>query len=60
MPGLQRIALADRPPNRDIWVGYHHDLRHMDRLRDAGYRRYDAVECRDRDAMIGSCCKQQE
>lgn len=31
--GLQRIALADQPPGRDVWVGYHHDLRHMDRLR---------------------------
>jgi DNA-binding transcriptional LysR family regulator len=33
LPGLQRIDLPDRPPSRDIWVGYHHDLRHMDRLR---------------------------
>jgi len=31
--GLQRIDLPDLPPGRDIWVGYHHDLRHMDRLR---------------------------
>jgi molybdate transport repressor ModE-like protein len=31
--GLQRIDMADQPPGRDIWVGYHHDLRHMDRLR---------------------------
>ena len=31
--GLQRIDLPDQPPGRDIWVGYHHDLRHMDRLR---------------------------
>lgn len=31
--GLQRIETADEPPTRDIWVGYHHDLRHMDRLR---------------------------
>lgn len=33
VPGLQRIATPDEPPGRDIWVGYHHDLRHMDRLR---------------------------
>jgi len=32
-PGLQRIATPDLPPSRDIWVGYHQDLRHMDRLR---------------------------
>jgi DNA-binding transcriptional LysR family regulator len=33
LPGLQRIDLSDEPPARDIWVGYHQDLRHMDRLR---------------------------
>ncbi|MNS77137.1 LysR substrate binding domain protein [compost metagenome] len=33
VPGLQRIEVPDQPPSRDIWVGYHHDLRHMDRLR---------------------------
>ncbi|MDI6958443.1 MULTISPECIES: LysR family transcriptional regulator [unclassified Pantoea] len=32
-PGLQRLATPDLPPSRDIWVGYHQDLRHMDRLR---------------------------
>jgi len=31
--GLRRIEMPDQPPGRDIWVGYHHDLRHMDRLR---------------------------
>jgi DNA-binding transcriptional LysR family regulator len=31
--GLQRIDMPEQPPSRDIWVGYHHDLRHMDRLR---------------------------
>jgi DNA-binding transcriptional LysR family regulator len=31
--GLQRIDMPDQPPGRDVWVGYHHDLRHMDRLR---------------------------
>jgi DNA-binding transcriptional LysR family regulator len=33
LSGLQRIDTPDPPPTRDIWVGYHHDLRHMDRLR---------------------------
>jgi molybdate transport repressor ModE-like protein len=33
LPGLQRIDTPDQPPARDMWVGYHHDLRHMDRLR---------------------------
>jgi DNA-binding transcriptional LysR family regulator len=33
LPGLQRIDLSGEPPARDIWVGYHQDLRHMDRLR---------------------------
>jgi len=31
--GLQRIEMPDQPPGRDVWVGYHQDLRHMDRLR---------------------------
>jgi len=31
--GLQRIDMPDQPPGRDVWVGYHQDLRHMDRLR---------------------------
>lgn len=31
--GLQRIEMPDQPPGRDVWVGYHHDLRHMGRLR---------------------------
>ncbi|MBJ9593629.1 LysR family transcriptional regulator [Burkholderia seminalis] len=30
---LLRIETPEPPPSRDIWVGYHHDLRHMDRLR---------------------------
>ncbi|OON62628.1 LysR family transcriptional regulator [Massilia sp. KIM] len=33
LPGLQAITMPDQPPGRDIWVGYHQDLRHMDRLR---------------------------
>lgn len=31
--GLQHIDTPEPPPGRDVWVGYHHDLRHMDRLR---------------------------
>ncbi|AGB81684.1 transcriptional regulator [Serratia sp. FGI94] len=31
--GLQRIGTSEPPPSKDIWVGYHYDLRHMDRLR---------------------------
>lgn len=31
--GLKRIETRGTPPTRDIWVGYHQDLRHMDRLR---------------------------
>lgn len=33
VPGLRRIDTPDAPPSRDVWVGYHQDLRHMDRLR---------------------------
>lgn len=33
LSGLQCIDMLDQPPTRDIWVGYHHDLRHTDRLR---------------------------
>ena len=31
--GLQSISMPEPPPSKDIWVGYHSDLRHMDRLR---------------------------
>ncbi|EWG70978.1 MULTISPECIES: LysR family transcriptional regulator [unclassified Enterobacter] len=31
--GLQPISMPEPPPSKDIWVGYHSDLRHMDRLR---------------------------
>lgn len=31
--GLHRIDALGEPPTRDVWVGYHQDLRHMDRLR---------------------------
>lgn len=32
-PGLRRIELGDEPPGRDVWMGYHRDLRHLPRLR---------------------------
>ena len=31
--GLQPVSMPEPPPSKDIWVGYHSDLRHMDRLR---------------------------
>jgi DNA-binding transcriptional LysR family regulator len=30
---LQRIDLGEDPPVRDIWVGYHRDMRRLARLR---------------------------
>lgn len=30
---LQRIDLGEEPPTRDIWVGYHRDMRRLARLR---------------------------
>ncbi|MGF6775427.1 LysR family transcriptional regulator [Paraburkholderia sp. GAS334] len=32
-PGLQRIDLGETPPGRDVWFGYHRDLRRVARLR---------------------------
>jgi DNA-binding transcriptional LysR family regulator len=31
--GLRRFALPEPPPGRDVWVGYHRDLRRLGRLR---------------------------
>jgi len=33
LPGLTRIDLGEAPPPRDIWMGYHQDMRRLDRLR---------------------------
>ncbi|HEX9446778.1 MAG TPA: LysR family transcriptional regulator [Dongiaceae bacterium] len=33
IPGLTRIDLGEAPPGRDVWVGYHRDLRQLARLR---------------------------
>jgi DNA-binding transcriptional LysR family regulator len=30
---LQRIDLGEEPPARDVWVGYHRDMRRLARLR---------------------------
>ncbi|MFP3568100.1 LysR family transcriptional regulator [Paraburkholderia sp. SIMBA_030] len=32
-PGLARIELDEAPPGRDVWFGYHRDLRGLGRLR---------------------------
>lgn len=32
-PGIQRIDLGEAPPGRDVWIGYHRDLRRVARLR---------------------------
>jgi len=31
--GLRRLQLPQEPPARDIWMGYHRDLRRLNRLR---------------------------
>jgi DNA-binding transcriptional LysR family regulator len=33
MPGLRRIDLGEAPPSRELWMGYHRDLRTLGRLR---------------------------
>lgn len=32
-PGIRRVDLGSAPPARDVWLGYHRDLRHVPRLR---------------------------
>jgi DNA-binding transcriptional LysR family regulator len=32
-PGLRRIDLGEAPPGREVWFGYHRDLRRLGRLR---------------------------
>lgn len=32
-PGLQRVECVQAPPGRDVWLGYHRDLRRLPRLR---------------------------
>lgn len=31
--GLKRVNYAETPPSRDVWIGYHKDLRNLSRLR---------------------------
>lgn len=33
MPALRRLNLPAEPPGRDIWMGYHRDIRRLQRLR---------------------------
>ncbi|RON52445.1 LysR family transcriptional regulator [Pseudomonas frederiksbergensis] len=33
LTSLKLVDVGNAPPGRDIWMGYHHDMRHMDRLR---------------------------
>ncbi|NWE39329.1 LysR family transcriptional regulator [Pseudomonas yamanorum] len=33
LPVLRRLDTDEAPPGRDIWMGYHQDMRQMDRLR---------------------------
>ncbi|WP_259698021.1 substrate-binding domain-containing protein [Pseudomonas frederiksbergensis] len=33
LSSLKLVDVGNAPPGRDIWMGYHHDMRHMDRLR---------------------------
>lgn len=33
IPGLRQLDLPSAPPSRDIWMGYHRDLKHLQRLR---------------------------
>ncbi|GGF51005.1 transcriptional regulator [Aliidongia dinghuensis] len=33
MPGLELVDVGEPPPGRDVWVGYHRDLRRLARLR---------------------------
>ena len=33
IPTIKRLDLGDTPPGRDVYIGYHRDLRHLGRLR---------------------------
>ena len=33
LTGLQRVEIGETPPGRDVWVGYHRDLKQLTRLR---------------------------
>ena len=29
IPGLRQLKVPTKPPGRDIWIGYHRDLKHL-------------------------------
>ncbi|WP_160003372.1 LysR family transcriptional regulator [Rhizobium sp. 18055] len=33
VPNLRRVQMHDNPPGRDIWMGYHRDMKRLGRLR---------------------------
>ncbi len=33
IPGIRELSLPSKPASRDIWMGYHRDLRRLERLR---------------------------
>jgi DNA-binding transcriptional LysR family regulator len=33
VPNLRRVRMDDSPPDRDIWMGYHRDMKRLGRLR---------------------------
>ncbi len=33
LPGVERVNLGEEPPGRDMWVGYHRDMKRLARLR---------------------------
>lgn len=33
IPGIRKLDLPSEPPEREIWMGYHRDLKHLQRLR---------------------------
>ncbi|MCE4554395.1 LysR family transcriptional regulator [Roseateles cellulosilyticus] len=33
IPGLREVPVSEPPPSRDVWVGYHQDLRQTPRIR---------------------------
>jgi len=53
--GLQRIDTEGSPPSRDIWIGYHQDLKRMDRLR-ALIELADAMLATSQEAIAGHDC----
>ncbi|MFM9923650.1 LysR family transcriptional regulator [Variovorax sp. H27-G14] len=42
-PGVERVDLGEPPPGRDVWLGYHRDLRRLARLRALVERTIEAL-----------------